>query len=258
MELTNAEEHSAVLDSVAQRPQGAWAQRRVSGTFRQHFDVRAFPFDRHRLMISLEEGVEDEKGFTYRFDRENSGIDPTLQIPNWKVTGFSGSTRTAIYPTNFGDPAMSPRSKGRYTHFDLFVDVRRTEIGGFFKLTVPAYVAALLALISLLMFVEEKRNVLNPRIALLAGLLFAVVFNLRAIDEVVGVSPSLTLLDLIHFSALALILAATISAIVSSRRIERKMPLNQIRHLDRKMLRWGGGAFLALNLLLIFLARTLS
>jgi len=252
MEFVNATRLVASLDSTTADPPLYWKQRKISGTFRHNFDLRNVPFDRHDLTISIEEAVADDTAFVYEFDEINSGISPELQIGNWSVTGFRGATRSVIYDTNFGDPSMAPDSSAGYSRLDLEIGVVRSDLTGFLKLSVPAYISGLLALVSLFMQVEEGgRNLLNPRIGLLAACLFAVVFNLRAIDDVVGASPTLTVMDLIHFAALALICAATFAAIGSGRLIERGFAIQRIRKLDDRMIFFGGGVYVLLNIVLI-------
>jgi len=256
MEFVNASSVAASLDSTTPVPPVYWKQRKIAGTFRHDFDLRSAPFDRHELVISLEEGVEDDTAFVYEFDELNSGISPELRIANWIVTGFRGVTRSAIYDTNFGDPSMAPASSAGYSRLDLEIGVARADLTGFLKLAVPAYISGLLALVSLFMQVEEGgRNLLNPRIGLLAASLFAVVFNLRAIDDVVGASPTLTMMDLIHFAALALICAATFAAIGSGRLIERGFSIERIRRLDERLIFVGGGIYVLVNILLIVKAQ---
>lgn len=101
------------------------------------------------------------------------------------------------------------------------------------------------------MHVKEEGNLLNARIGLLAGSLFAVVFNLRAIDDVVGSTPATTLLDLMHFSALALILATTLFSVSSHYLIEVGLPLRKIRRLDYLALIISAGAFISVNIYLV-------
>jgi hypothetical protein len=60
MEFVTAEDTAVLLD-VPGNP--FWANRNVDGTFRHEWDERNFPFDRHTLMIDLEEGVDDVRKF---------------------------------------------------------------------------------------------------------------------------------------------------------------------------------------------------
>jgi hypothetical protein len=251
IEFTNADETAATLDSNVSRPAGAWSQQLVRGTFRGSFNLANFPFDRHRLTISLEEGVEDASAFRYAFDARNTKISPHVRIPQWTVTGLSGNARIVRHPTTFGDPDLPDSASSNYSRIDVHIDIARSDITGFFKLAVPVYVAALLALVSLLMHVEEGGNLLNPRLALLAGLLFAVIFNLRSVDDLVGQTSALSLMDHIHFSTLALLAVVTSLSILQGLLVERGVPVRRIRRLDYQVFAWSGGLYILLNLALV-------
>lgn len=251
MEFTTAQEVDGSLDSALPRGQLIWSQRKITGSFRADYDLRNFPFDRHKLVLGLEEGVDDSSRLRYVLDTKNSGISPAIRDPEWNLGPLKGSLSEVNYPTNFGDPALPPGSASRYSHIDFEVAMERADRTSFFKLAIPAYVATLLALISLLMHAREDEDVLNPRVALLAGSLFAIVFNLRAIDEVVGATPSTTLMDLIHFSSLALVLAVTVYSIAANYVRSRGADLVWLRRADVVAASVGGLFFVVANALLI-------
>jgi hypothetical protein len=251
VEAANANESAMSLHSLTPRPGAIWEQQKLTGTFRHGYDLQLFPFDRHRLTIELEEGTLDTGGLRYVFDAANSGISPSVRVDGWQVTGFAGRVSERGYPTNFGDPSLRPGSRAAYAHLDLSIGLARHNWSGFFKLAVPVYVAAMLALLSLLLFGQEGHNVINARIGLLAGLLFAVVLNLRSTDDVIGATPSLTLMDLVHFAALALILAATLAALATGRRLDRGGAVAAIKARDRQLFWWAGGVYVAVNVVLV-------
>ena len=146
MEFVNSDDVAVLLD-VGDDP--LWTQRNVDGTFRYDWDERNFPFDRHTLTIDLEEGVEDVRRFVYEPDTANSGVDPELQLPGgWRMTGTTlvGSTKT--YDTTFGDPDLPAGGSSEYSRLTLSIDLERTDLGGFFKLTAVVYAAFFFSLIS--------------------------------------------------------------------------------------------------------------
>jgi hypothetical protein len=250
-EFTTAQSVAGTLDNTIARPTGYWSQRKISGTFRTSFDLSSFPFERHRLVSGIEEGVQDISSCEYEFDAPNSGLSPSIQLAQWKIDRFSAIKRQASYQTNFCDPLASPSARSRYSHIDLVIEISRSERTSFLKLAIPAYAATLLALIVLLMHVKEEASLLNARIGLLAASLFAVVFNLRAIDDVVGSTPATTVLDLIHFSALAIIIATTLITVFSNYLIEAGFPIRRIRRLDYVALIAFGAAFTFFNIYLV-------
>lgn len=93
-EFTTAQSVTAVLDSTFPRPTGYWSQRKISGTFRTDYDLTSFPFERHRLVIGIEEGEQDTSTFDYELDDLNSGLSPSIQLAQWKVDRFSPQRAT--------------------------------------------------------------------------------------------------------------------------------------------------------------------
>jgi hypothetical protein len=246
MELFTANAADRSLYSVTPRPQGAWSQVKVAGTFREHYDLRNYPFDRHQLVISLEEGVEDATQFVYAPDRANSRIDPSVRIEGWRVMGFAVRPRIVVYPTTFGDPSLPAGAKAPYTRLDLIIDIARDQVTSFLKLTIPLYAAAALALVSFLMHTEKDAR-LNPRIAFLGGAMLTVVINMRSIDEAVGQAEGVSLLDLLHSAVLLLIVAATVEAIVCTAWLERRVAVAKVRRLDYVCFWTGGALYLLAN-----------
>ena len=121
----------------------------MDGTFRYDWDERNFPFDRHTLTIDLEEGVADVHRFVYEPDTANSGVDPELELPGgWRMTGATllGSTKT--YDTTFGDSDLPAGGSSEYSRLTFSIDLQRTDLGGFLKLTAVVYAAFFFSLIS--------------------------------------------------------------------------------------------------------------
>jgi hypothetical protein len=251
MEFINSDDVAVLLD-VGDYP--LWTQRNVDGTFRYDWDERNFPFDRHTLTIDLEEGVEDVHRFVYEPDTANSGVDPELQLPGgWRMTSTTllGSTKT--YDTTFGDPDLPAGGSSEYSRLTLSIDLQRTDLGGFLKLTAVVYAAFFFSLISYLMHLETTTGI-GARVSLLAIALFSTAVNLVNASNALGTASGLTLVDKIHVMVLAYLLVAAIVTVASRVLLDRGVAAADIATLNLRVGALVIISFIALNALLIVLA----
>jgi len=251
MEFVNSDDVAVLLD-VGDDP--LWTQRNVDGTFRYDWDERNFPFDRHTLTIDLEEGVEDVHRFVYEPDTANSGIDPNLQLPGgWRMTGSTlvGSTKT--YDTTFGDPDLPAGGSSEYSRLTLSIDLERTDLGGFLKLTAVVYAAFFFSLISYVMHLETTTGI-GPRVSLLAIALFATAVNLGNASNALGTASGLTLVDKIHVMVLVYLVVAAIVTVASRVLLDQGLEAADIAGLNYHVGAIVAISFVALNVLLIVLA----
>ena len=219
MEFVNANSTSGTLDQTTKREELIWSARKVDGSFRQEWDVRNFPFDRHVLTVAMEEGVDDTNAFRYQPD-PRSGFDKDVVVPGWRVTGFRLKPAEREYDTTFGDPSLPADAWARYSRLEAQISISRTnKFTSFFKLASVVYVAATLALLSFLFHLDSGGS-FGSRISFLAGALFATVINMRVASTELGTNDGLTLMDLIHITALILIITATVLTIVADRQLE--------------------------------------
>ena len=224
VEFVNGVDTKGDLYSNLQRGQQWWATRKFSGVFRQDFSLSNYPFDRQPLEISIEEGVDDARDLVYTVDGRNSGMDPAVDLPGWRLKNFKVIGGVTTHPTSYGDPSL-PGGSSRYASLKMRVGVERAHAENFIKAMFPVYIAALLALISLL--------VTDGRMSLLGATTFAVVLSFVSVERVVGPHDGLYLVDQIHFIALALILACTAWGVLSMRRLARGHDAHQQRQRDK-------------------------
>ena len=251
MEFVNSDDIAVLLD-VSGDP--LWTQRNVDGTFRYDWDERNFPFDRHTLTIDLEEGVEDIRGFVYDPDTANSGIDPKLQLPGgWTMTGSTLVGSTKIYDTTFGDPDLPESGSSEYSRLTLSIDLERTDLGGFLKLTAVVYAAFFFSLISYVMNLETTTGI-GARVSLLAIALFATAVNLGNASNALGTASGLTLVDKIHVMVLVYLVVAAIVSVASRVLLDRGVEAADIARLNYRVGAIVAISFGALNALLIVLA----
>ncbi|MFZ5670418.1 MAG: hypothetical protein ACOY4K_13065 [Pseudomonadota bacterium] len=245
VEFTNAVSVQGSLDSVLERDEGWWATRKFSGVFRQDFSLRNYPFDEQPLLIEFEEGVLDTRDFVYVADGGNSGMNPAIQLAGWMLKDFRLTGGTSVHPTTFGDPSL-PRGVSRYASARMLIGVERNHAANFIKATFPLYIAALLALISLL--------IVDGRMGLLGATMFSVVLSFVSVEKVVGQHDGVYLLDKLHLATLGLIMGATAWG-VPSLRVLMKDPLDAVQK-RRDMIACAalGGAYLLINIVLVTLA----
>ena len=219
-DYVNAEATSVRLEStVPAGPGRSWSQQRVTGTFREHWDLRRYPFDRHDLQILIEEGIEEKQRFVYEADTANSGFSLREDaIEGWRLRGVRVETLTTTYPTSFGNPAATqPRSE--YSAIRAVLDLQRTDWTGFAKLTAALYAAFLLCALGCLVPVNNVS--FSPRITFMVASLFAIVLNMRAASAALGSEHGLTLIDGLHVAGLAYVVTIAAATVAVRRRQER-------------------------------------
>lgn len=232
---------------------GLWSTVKVVGQFRQGYDLTNYPFDRHTLTIVMEEGTDSYEYLAYAADAERSRMREGLFVQGWRLSNFRVEARPAVYETAFGDPSLPSNAQTRYAHLEVSVDVRRADLWTFWQLSFPIFVATSIALLSFLMH-DERNRYLTPRLSLLAGVLFALVLNMRAASEEVGLSEGLTLLDKMHLLALVLVFAAVVISALWNILAKRGLKQSRVERWDRWFLIVGSAVFILGNSLLVGMA----
>jgi hypothetical protein len=253
MEFVNANQYEAKLDYSEVKNGIVWAQRKVNGVFRHNWDVHNYPFDRHTLIVEMEEAAYDTSSFVYEADSANSTYSPSIQLDGWKITDFKILSRQTEYTTTFGDPSLESGGSSLYTKLEVAISITRTELTSFLKLIGPVYIAFAVALLSLLLYLENA-SVLSAQIGLLAGSLFATVINLSIASTSLGASERLTLVDQIHILSLLYILIITGVAIQSQLALKKGQTADGIRDKNFRIFLILGETFIILNAVMIALA----
>lgn len=119
---------------------------------------------------------------------------------------------------------------------------RTNTFTSFFKMASVVYVAATLALLSFLFHLDSGGS-FGSRISFLAGSLFATVINMRVASTELGSNEGLTLIDLIHITALILIIGATVLTIVADRQLDTGKKQSVRRFDFRNAMRSSAGRF---------------
>jgi hypothetical protein len=187
-----------------------WGEKKLKVELVKKWDIRNFPFDKQRLFIETEVIDGDTSEECIVLDSLKSGIDSSIKISDWKITGFKFFKKINKYSTNFGDP-----SEMRNVFYSIVaeVDIERNVMGLFFKLFIGVFIAAIIALSSLCIPAAYT----DPRYGLPVGALFAAVGNKYIVDNIIPQTSYITLVDKIHFLTFSLIMLIIIVSIISQK-----------------------------------------
>jgi len=178
-----------------------WSQVKVSGTFRQQFDLSEYPFDKQDVQIQVEDSLLNASQFAYVADRANSGYDHSISLDGFVIRDFSVRVVTHTYQTSFGDPRIKHGQQSRYSQFVIELHLHRVDLAGFIRQAWPAYVAFLISLMSYFIWAPEFLTVLGARLGILGASLFSVVLSMRS-TSLTGTQFGVTLVDQIHLATL--------------------------------------------------------
>jgi len=202
---------------------GNYQYRRIQGNFRHDWNMRRYPFDRHRLVIPFDESDLGAAVVVFEPDLESSFLSPEIRsrLPEWTISDLRAQASVSEEISNYGLPDAEPVG---YAHLEAIVTLERTQRLAFFKLTAGVFAAALIAFLSF--FVDPRdRGSFNSKLGLLVAVLFAVLINLRASDATIGDASRLTLVTEIHLVALALIVVIALLALRDRRRADHELPV---------------------------------
>ncbi|MGD9508606.1 MAG: hypothetical protein AB7I59_20125 [Geminicoccaceae bacterium] len=228
---------------------GHYESRLVRGVFRHPWDMRRYPLDRQRLTIRLEETELGAARLLFVADTRDSFVSPKVQaeLGEWRVGSFRVTAGTEAEQSSYGYPEAVP---GRYAWVEATVELRRSGVLTFLKLTLPVFAAALFAIFCLYFDPKLPASFQN-QVPILVGVLFAIIINHRRSDDVIGDVGRLTLVTEIHLATILLIIVVAGLVFLDRRRAERGV---QVRHLDRTAIYLTGAGYVALVASLILLA----
>ena len=184
---------------------------RIEGRFVQPFSLSDYPLDSQKLSIMIEDTTNGADTVSYVIDRESSGIGSSLQIPGWKIDGFSTKTFTHEYGTNFGEE----ETPTAYSAARFSIEISRPLSFFYWKLLLPLFIVVGAALAALLIRPQD----LDVRTALPAGALLTAIFLQKSYSDGLPDLAYLILMDKIYLVAYALIVLTLIRAIFAYRAV---------------------------------------
>ena len=221
-----------LTDSFPTKEQLYWSQIRINAVFSYSWNVSNYPFDRHTLIIPIQEAIENASNFVYTPDFDHSGYQLSSGLDDWKITQFKISEEKVPYNTTFGNPELiSPQDS--YSRMVVAIDIKRVKLFSFFKLTIGVYIAFAVAMLSF--FYDSKETSLaSPRRAIFIGSLFAALLSMRVQESVIGRTEDLTLVDQIHIATILYIFGTGVIA-VYSRLTSESGQAKRSKRLDRRV-----------------------
>ncbi len=188
-----------------------YAQARVSATIFKSWELRAFPFDGHRLAIHVEDSVFVADQLQFVADETNSRLGDELGVPGWVLSGFVPAVTNKTYKTNYGDVSLPTDARSDYSRFTFGMDMTRVNYGSAAKLLSTVLAATLVAFVA---FGIRPVDV-DPRFGLPVGALFAVAASAFVVASAVPDSGVLTVADQMHMLAMLFIFAVLVQSAVS-------------------------------------------
>lgn len=138
---------------------------RIKGDLQANLNLRNFPFDRHSLIVVIEDKNKDEaeKKFAYVASRGMMGIDPQVYVSGWDLRPLiQGEVRShpyAIYDETY--------SRARFT-----IQIEHSWFSSFMKGLFAAIVIVAVGMLSFLMNPHEAQDRINLTSGTLASAIF--------------------------------------------------------------------------------------
>jgi hypothetical protein len=229
-----------------------WSQVKFRATVRNNLDFTSFPFDRHTLVVHLEDAERDTRTLELVVDTPPNGRAPIvlsseLDPPDWQIGEVSLTVAPHTEPTSYGDPTQTVDSE--FSRATIHVEIARkhsfrillTLLLGTFMGTLVAFFAVLLPI-----------QLAPPRYTLISGALFVCIANRLLVDSRLPAGSSLGLLDQLQLTAiLGLILLAGASLYLTNV-AEKRIPIARATVLSTRMgIGWLSGIVLIQALLVL-------
>ncbi len=120
---------------------------RVRAELISQLDLRSFPFDAHRLSISLEDKVMQDRQLVYEPDLQMTGIHPSAVVVGWNL---DKQWQVKIDRDSYQVYGQS------YSRATFSIGVKRPKLSAFLKNLTPALIIALSGFLALLMMGADK------------------------------------------------------------------------------------------------------
>jgi hypothetical protein len=205
-----------------------YASARVAATIFKNWELRAFPFDNHRLFVHVEDSQFVAEQMVYVSDETNSRIGDELSVPGWNLGRFTPMVTNKTYKTNYGDVSLPTDALSNYSRFTFGMNMERANFGSAAKLLSTVLAATLVAFIA---FAIRPVDV-DPRFGLPVGALFAVAASAFVVASSVPDSGVLTVADQMHMLSMAFIFFVLVESAVSLKWDESEQEAKW-RRLDR-------------------------
>ena len=211
MELINGRIESK--SSIVEKTIGDtnYASARIAATIFKNWELKAFPFDSHRMFVHVEDSQFFAEQVQFVPDVPNSRLGDELGVPGWTLTGFKPEVTQKTYKTNYGDASLPTDALSNYSRFTFGMNMERASFGSAAKLLSTVLAATLVAFIA---FAIRPVDV-DPRFGLPVGALFAVAASAFVVASSVPDSGVLTVADQMHMLAMLFIFGVLVQSAIS-------------------------------------------
>lgn len=208
---------------------GGWYYQvmHVQARFGKPFDVSAYPFDEQELVIAIEDTDQTVDNMVYVPDEGTNLVDPSLDVPGWRLTQIRTDVLEVAYATNFGD-VRRPVGADRYTRFRYTLRIARPVLAHLTTTLLPVNLIALIALLTFLIAAERMEARLGVGAACL---LSVVVLQLSAVAALPR-SGKVILLDHVY-NLTYLLMLLSLAGAVAAMRLHAAGRVDDARRFDR-------------------------
>jgi hypothetical protein len=196
---------------------------RIEGRFFQPFSLKRFPLEHHRVSVSVEDNTYDASKILYTFDHADSGIDPSVEIPGWKIRNWNGTAGIHHYPTNLGDLTVG-REGADYGCARFELEVSRPMNFFLWKLILPVLIVLIANWTALMLHPSQ----LASRVAMTGTALLTTVFLEQGYSSNLPEVNYLVLMDKIYVVVYLLIIASLIQVVIQGA-LEKRHQVNEFR-----------------------------
>jgi hypothetical protein len=222
-----------------------WSYVLLTGKFRHNWNVMNYPFDRHELILDVEDADTPADQLRYLPDVGASVASNHIELDTYKIVGFIANVDVQSYHTSFGNPRLTDRT-WRAPRFTVHIYLKHKTYLSFYKLVAPIFGAFVVSLLTFFLNMDTP-PAMAGRLGMLGTGLFAVVLNLRAVSEILGSVDGLTLFDELHIVCLLFIVAALLVTVRSWQLHHAKADPRVVRRLNYRSVAILGLAYLLAN-----------
>lgn len=140
---------------------------RVRADLVAQLDLRSFPFDAHRLTISLEDKVLQDNRLIYEPDMQMTGVHPSAVVVGWSL---DKQWRVQIDRDSYEVYGQS------YSRATFSIGAQRPKLSAFLKNLTPALIITLSGFLALLMGADKATSRLTLTTSALVG---SVLFHIN-------------------------------------------------------------------------------
>jgi len=175
---------------------------RIQASLYENMDLHQYPFDSHALLIQIEDQSLTKQSLAYQPDPSNSGVDPSVVVVGWSVTGWSQSVVDHHYQVY----------NETYSRYIFSLNLNREPTSAV-EIFIPVLLLTFIALMATLMY-GDVSSVFENRILLSASLLIAAVLFQFSLDSNLPPLGYLTFADWFMIATYLVMVAGLVSGIL--------------------------------------------